>query len=134
MTVEQAKAAGYQVFEGTVHVCDGEELVELQGIDIDPALAGNGGTYAVLAFDSAVEVTGEQSDGSGKDTRLSEMLGIAEYTEYSSFVDEYGDLDACVAHDGQHVTIAALADNIRFPSDVRLPLGEPSASEIIWLS
>ncbi len=134
LTEETAVAQGYQVFKGTVHVCTAEELVKLQGVDIDPAVAGGGGTYAVLAFDQETQVTGESADGSGQRTQAAKMLGIAEHTDYSSFVVEYGDLSLCKTLDGQHVTLAAKAGDIMFPSDVRLPIGEPQAKEVVVLS
>ena len=133
MTAETAAAKGYQVFEGTVHVFDAEELIDFQGIDIDPAAAGGGGTYAVLAFDQPTEVTGQSADGSGQRTKTCNMLGIAEHTDYGSFAVDYGDLDLCESFDGQHATIAAKAKDIGFPSDVRLPIGEPSAQNVVWL-
>ena len=133
VTVENAESLGYQVFEGTVRVCTAEELIELQKIDIDPAAAGGGGTYAVLVFDKPTDVTGMSADGSGERTESSNMLGIAEYTDYESFVVEYGNLDACKELDGQHVKVAALADSIMFPSDVRFPIGQPSANTSVFL-
>ena len=131
---EASSADGSQVFSGTVRVCTAEELIELQAIDIDPAAAGGGGTYAVLVFDEPTDVTGMSADGSGERTESSNMLGIAEHTDYESFVVEYGDLDACKALDGQHVTLSAKAQDIMFPSDVRLPIGEPSANTVEILS
>ena len=128
--VEAALAQGFQVFSGTVHVCTPEELIDLQGKDIDPAMVSNGGTYAVLVFDVPTEVAGMSADGSGERTETCNMLGIAEFTEYDSFVIEYGNLDEWRALDGQPATIAVLAKDITFPSDVRLPIGEPSASEV----
>ena len=130
----EAIAQGYQVFEGVVRVCTVEELVKLQGADIDPAVVGNGGTYAVLVFDQPADVTGMLADGSGETTRTAAMLGIAEHTDYGSFVVEYGDLDLCKSLDGKHVAVGAKAQDIMFPSDVRLPLGEPAADESIILS
>lgn len=134
LTEETAVAQGYQVFKGTVHVCTAEELVKLQSVDIDPAVAGGGGTYAVLAFDQETQVTGESADGSGQRTQAAKMLGIAEHTDYSSFVVEYGDLNQCKALDGQHVVLAAKAGDIMFPSDVRLPIAEPQAKNAVILS
>ena len=134
---EAANAAieqGYQVFSGVVHVCTPKELIELQGVDIDPAAASHDGTYAVLVFDVPTEVTGMSADGSGERTEIADMLGIAELTEYETFTVEYGDLEAYKALDGQEVLIAALADDIMFPSDVRLPIGQPAASAIEVLS
>lgn len=127
-------AQGYQVFKGTVRVCTAEELISLQGVSIDPAAAGGGGTYAVLVFDQPTNVIGESADGSGQRVELANMLGIAEHTDYSSFVVEYGDLDLCKSLDGQQVTLAAQATDIMFPSDVRLPIGEPSAKTVVMLS
>ena len=133
VTEENAAELGYQVFEGTMHVCSAEDLIELQAIDIDPAAAGGGGTYAVLVFDQPTDVVGQSADGSGERTESSEMLGVAEFTEYESFVVEYGDLEACKALDGQHVKLAAQTESIMFPSDVRLPIGQPSAKVTVIL-
>ena len=133
VTAENAADMGFQVFEGTIHVCSAEDLIELQAIDIDPAAAGGGGTYAVLVFDQPIEVTGLIADGSGERTETSDMLGIAEFTDYESFVVEYGDLEACEALDGQHVTLAAQTESIMFPTDVRLPIGQPSAKVTVVL-
>ena len=134
LTAESAAAQGYQVFEGTVRVVSPEELVELQGVDIDPAQASGGGTYAVLVFDQETDVTGMLADGSGEHTRSAKVLGIAEHTDYDGYAIDYGNLDSWRDLDGQHVTLAALAENIMFPTDVRLPLGEPSASSVTVLS
>lgn len=116
-----------------MRVVSAEELIKLQGVDIDPAAAGGGGTYAVLVFDKETDVTGQSGDGSGERTEPAKMLGIAEYTKYSNFVEEYGDLDACKSFDGQHVTIVAKAKDIWFPSDVSFPIGEPKAKTSVIL-
>ena len=135
MTEEQAKAQGYQVFKGTVRVCTAEELIELQAIDIDPAAASNGGTYAVLVFDQPTDVTGEVADGSGQRTESCNMIGIAEHTDFENIEPiEYGDLDKCKALDGQQATIAAKAEKIVFPTDVSFPIGQPKAKESVFLS
>lgn len=111
-----------------MHVVDAAALVELQGADIDPAVAGNGGTYAVLVFDSPADVVGMSADGSGERTETANMLGVAELTKYDSFVVEYGDLDTWKPLDGQRAVVAAKSADIMFPSDVRLPIGEPEAN------
>ena len=82
-------------------------------------------------LDQPADVTGESADGSGQRTESATMLGIAEHTDYETFVVEHGDLEACRALDGQHVTIAAKAQNIMFPTDVSLPIGEPKVYESI---
>ena len=88
----------------------------------------------MLAFDQPTQVAGMSADGSGQRTETANMLGIAEYTPYSSLTIEYGDLDMWKTHDGQHVKISAQASDITFPSDVRLPIGEPSANKVELLS
>lgn len=130
---EDAIAQGYQVFQGTVRVCTADELIKLQSIDIDPAAAGGGGTYAVLVFDAPTDVTGESGDGSGQRTESSKMLGIAEHTEYGTFVIDYGDLQKCRNLDGQKAEVAAKAQDIMFPSDVRLPIGQPAAKNATFI-
>ena len=94
----------------------------------------NGGTYAVLVFDEPTDVSGMGADGSGERTESAEMLGIGEYTDYGSFVSEYGDLSLWESLDGQRVTLAAQAQDIMFPSDVRLPIGEPAVHVSVVLS
>ena len=132
--IEKAKQNGYQIFEGTVHVVSAEDLIKLQGRNIDPAMASNGGTYAVLALDGPMSVTGESGDGSGQRVDTANMLGLAEFTNYSSFVVQYGDLEMWKPLDGQRATVGAKASDIWFPSDVRLPMGEPNANAVILLS
>ena len=120
---------GFQVFDGTVHVVDAAALIELQGLDLDPAAVGGGGTYAVLVLDQPTEVTGMSGDGSGERTDTATMIGIAEYTDYGmDVIVDYGDLESWKALDGAHVSIAAEARDIWFPSDVSLPVGEPRAN------
>jgi len=135
LTAAEAQAQGYQVFQGTVHVCSAEELLALQGkSDVDPAQVSHGGTYAVVAFDEALDVTGMYGDGSGETNRTATMLGVAELTEYDTFTVEFGDLEVWRSLDGQRVTVAAKAQDIWFPSDVRMPMGEPTANTVQLLA
>ncbi len=127
---EDAIAQGNQVLEGTVRVTNAEEIIKMQGVDVDPAAVSNGGTYAVLVFDSEKDITGMLADGSGEVTRKSKMFGIGEHTDYESFVIEYGDLDLWKSLDGKQVKIAAKAEDIWFPTDARLPLNEPSSKTV----
>ena len=128
MTEQEALAQGYQVVKGTMRVLSAEELIDLQGQD-QQAAAGQEGTYAVVVFDSPTDVSGMQADGSGQTTRSAKLIGVATANKYTNF----GDVDACKALDGQQVAVAAKADVVGFPSDVRLPIGEPTASESIIL-
>ena len=115
-------------------VGDAAAIIARQGSDISPSVAGgDNGEYAILVFDAPTQVTGQLGDGSGETTRTANMLGIAEYTPYNSFDVKYGDLDLCKSLQGQHQTVAVKSQNIMFPSDVRLPINEPSAREIVFL-
>lgn len=120
---DKAFAEGYQVFEGTVRVLSAEDLASFQGVD--PRVAeGVGGTYAVLVFDASIQVSGMGADGSGMRRQGATMLGMASQTSYGSS----GDIGMWKAHDGEHLVIAAMAEDIVFPSDVSLPVGEPKTS------
>ena len=83
------------------------------------------GDYAVVIFGQPITVYGMASDGSGKTSQASSMLGVAAKAKY----EDYGDLASWRAYDGQTVVVAATQEDIWFPSDVRLPLGEPAADE-----
>ncbi len=134
LSEEQAVAQGYQVLKGTVRVMGAEELIKQQGVDVDPSAVSNGGTYAVLIFDAETKVNGMYSDGSGEGTRESKMLGIGENTTFDTFVVEYGDLELWKSLDGQQVKVATKAEDVWFPSDARLPLGEPYSKSVQLVS
>ena len=116
------------MFEGTLRVLTAEELAALQ--NVDPRVAsGIDGAYAVLVFDAEIQVSGMGTDGSGMRRQGAKMLGVAEQTKYGSS----GDLSFWRTYDGQHIAVAAMAENIWFPSDVRLPVGEPATANAIVL-
>ena len=131
---EDAIAQGNQVLKVTVRVANAEEIIKMQGVDVDPAAVSNGGTYAVLVFDGEMEVTGMLADGSGEVTRKSKMIGIGEHTDFDNFVVEYGNLDLWKSLDGKQITIAAKAQDIWLPTDARLPLNEPSSKTVQLVS
>ena len=109
-----------------------QELTKLQGVD--SSMFPENGTYAVLVFDEPFQVSGQGADGSGTRRQSASMLSVAEYADYGSFVVNSGDIDAWVNFDGKHLTLGATAEQIMFPSDVRLPIGEPSAPDaiVVW--
>ena len=116
---------GQQVFEGQLRILSASELASMQGAP--EAGYAEDGEYAVVFFDQPITVYGMSGDGSGGRSQTASMLGVAEYSSYDSFVSEFGDLDSWRPYDGQTVTVAAAQEDIWFPSDVRLPLGEPTA-------
>ena len=100
------------------------ELANLQGIDPDMFTAN--GTYAVLEFDAPFQVSAMSGDGSGMRRQSASMLGVAEYTDYGSFVINEGNIDYWTNLDGKHMTLGAMPEQTWFPSDVSLPVGEPT--------
>ena len=127
--VNSALNQGYQIFEGTLHVMTTTELANLQGIDPDMFTAN--GKHVVLEFDAPFQVSGMGSDGSGMRRQSASMLGVAEHTDHGSFVVDKGDVDYWLNLDGAHMTLGAMADQIWFPSDVSLPVGEPSTESAV---
>ena len=123
----EAQSNGLEVFEGTLRILSADELMELQ--QADPHMPEMDGTFAVLVFDQATDVVGQSGDGSGERTDTATMLGVAEYTEYSNTVVDKGDLESWRAYDGQRIAVAAYPEEVWFPSDVSLPIGEPRTGE-----
>ena len=132
VAVDEALGKGYQIFEGTLRVLSTEDLANLQGVD--PAMFTGDGMHAVLVFDAPFQVSGMGADGSGARRQGASMLGVAEYSDYGSFVIDKGDVDAWVNFDGKHLVLGAVAEQIWFPSDVSLPVGEPSTQDaiVVW--
>ena len=125
---DKANKEGYQVFEGTLMILTADELASMQGVD--PKVAeGIEGTYAVLVFDAPIQVSGMGADGSGMRRQSATMLGVAEQTKYAT----KGSIDSWKAYKGQDIAIAAMAEDIWFPSDVSLPVGEPRTADAIVL-
>ena len=126
--IDKAFAEGYQVFEGTLRVLSADDLAAMQGVD-PRVVSGAEGTYAVLVFDAGIQVSGMGADGSGMRRQGATMLGVAQETKYGSS----GDLGSWQGHDGQHIAVAAMAEDIWFPSDVSMPVGEPRTANALQL-
>ena len=57
------------------------------------------------------------------------MLSVASKTKYTTA----GDIDSWRAYDGKHIAVAAKAEDIMFPSDVSMPVGEPRTDKAVML-
>ena len=90
---------------------------------------GDDGTYAVLTFDAPIQVSGMSGDGSGTRRQGATMLSVASKTKYTTA----GDIDSWRAYDGKHIAVAAKAEDIMFPSDVSMPVGEPRTDKAVML-
>ena len=122
-----------------MRVLDVEGLLDLQKqyrdmSGLDASMFNGDGTFAVLVLDEPTEVTGMYGDGTGPGTEEATILGIGEYSDYGyDVVVDYGDLDQWRQLDGQNVVITAVVDDIWFPSDVSLPIGEPRVNNCTLL-
>lgn len=133
--IADARAAGLDVYSGTMRVLKPEDLLALQGYDSFP----NGpetGYYVVLVLDEGAEVTARNGDGQGSSTRPAQLIEIAHSTRDDyGYQSEQGNPTTYLERDGVPTTIAVDPDETWFPSDTSLPLGEPycySAQVLNW--
>lgn len=131
--IAAAKAQGKQVFEGTIRILSHSELTGLQGIsDPNPDYSGNFKyeKYAILVLDETQTVTGMSGDGSGMQTDSAKLLCVGVY--YPG-VDSVDTTPEWVPYNGKRVVVAGTAEDVGWPSDTSLPLGEPrGGGEIIF--
>ena len=131
--IAAAKAQGKQVFEGTIRILNHAELTGLQGIsDPNPDYSGTFKyeKYAILVFDRTQTVTGTSGDGTGMQTDSAKLLCVGAY--YAG-VDSVDTTPEWVPYNGKRVVVAGTAEEVGWPSDTSLPLGEPrGGGEIIF--
>lgn len=131
--IAAAKAQGKQVFEGTIRIMNHAELVGFQGVpEPNPDYSGTFKyeKYAILVFDGTQIVTGMSGDGSGMQTGSAKLLCVGAY--YPG-VDSVDTTPEWVPYNGKRVVVAGTAEDVGWPSDTSLPLGEPrGGGEIIF--
>lgn len=131
--IAAAKAQGKQVFEGTIRIMNHAELVGFQGVsDPNPDYSGTFKyeKYAILVFDGTQTVTGMSGDGSGMQTGSAKLLCVGAY--YAG-VDSVDTTPEWVPYNGKRVVVAGTAEDVGWPSDTSLPVGEPrGGGEIIF--
>ena len=123
--IAAAKAQGKQVFEGTIRIMNHAELVGFQGVpESNPDYSGTFKyeEYAILVFDGPQTVTGMSGDGTGMQTDSAKLLCVGAY--YAS-VDSVDTTPEWVPYNGKRVVVAGPAEDVGWPSDASLPLGEP---------
>lgn len=132
-SIEAARASGAQVFEGTVRVLSYNEVLQLQGV-ADPNPGTDAGSqFAILVFDRTTDVKGHNGGDPGMRTEAAKMLLLDSYD-----VSQWGStgspekVNRWKAVNGKHVVVAC--KDIWFPSDTRLPLGEPGTDDAKLLS
>lgn len=131
--IAAAKAQGKQVFEGTIRIMNHAELVGFQGVsDPNPDYSGTFKyeKYAILVFDGTQTVTGMSGDGSGMQTGSAKLLCVGAYYPGVSSVDT---TPKWVPYNGKRVVVAGTAEDVGWPPDTSLPVGEPrGGGEIIF--
>ena len=131
--IAAAKAQGKQVFEGTIRIMNHAELVGFQGVsDPNPDYSGTFKyeKYAILVFDGTQTVTGMSGDGDGMQTGSAKLLCVGAY--YPG-VDSVDTTPEWVPYNGKRVVVAGTAEDVGWPSDTSLPVGEPRGDvEIIF--
>ena len=105
------------VLTGTINDYDYNGVIEVQG-EPDPngPYTDRSERYVVFVLDKPQEMILEQGDGSGE--KVSGVVRMIYIGPYSNLGQYYG----------QHVTVSVDPDEMIWPSDTRMPLGQPSGS------
>lgn len=102
-------------YSGTVYVFSSDdEMAKGLGISNPNGSSSYKSASAVLKLDSAVSVTAKNGDGSGSRSGTANYILLAGGSNASSWS----------SYDGKHVTVSA--PSLSWPSDTRMPVGEPS--------
>jgi len=103
------------VLTGTINDYDYNGVIEVQG-EPDPngPYTDRSERYVVFVLDKPQEMILEQGDGSGE--KVSGVVRMIYIGPYSNLGQYYG----------QHVTVSVDPDEMIWPSDTRMPLGQPS--------
>ena len=122
--IKQAQADGLDVFQGVVRVMTGAELAQFQGVDLAAIYGGAAEaeantTYVLLLLNHDTAFECQSGDGMGLRTDTASMISLTGQ-----------DLSYWTSRNLQTVTIAIDPTQTWWPSDVRLPLGEPYTSYV----
>ncbi|MDD7465158.1 MAG: hypothetical protein PUK59_02825 [Actinomycetaceae bacterium] len=134
--IDDARAAGKQVFTGTVRLMDIEQLIKWKlddglaemncGPDLERCVDD---VYAVLLFDSPQDVEAINIDH--ERVRRENKVGLSLATSY-----EPEKLESWRTYDGQVVTVSLSGDKMWWQSDSSFPTGLPRAYnadvQVIW--
>ena len=128
--IADAEASGRIVITGTLRIMTATELCALyEGVPEDMAeqFGGDESRYAVVLFDEPqmLEVMHSGDYGTPYEGEAS-MVAVA-IDENNEWGHE-GDMSLWEPYDGQVVTVSIDPVETLFPSDVRLPMGEPHTS------
>ncbi len=117
---------------GTLAVLTAEEVLEMQGSEMDPSVTGDepDDLYAILLFDEP-QVLYSHAPGDPDEMmyRETDMLLVANNGRF-----EQGDITQWEPYDGKQVTVQVSPYDIWNPSDARLPVGCPRANNVVFIS
>lgn len=120
------------VLSGTCSVLTAEELLKLQEIDTDPYSLGyeSDDRFALILLDGTQTL---YSHAPGEPDLMTyqdaDMLLVASVTRHSA-----GDIAQWEPYNGMHVTVQVSPYDIWNPSDVRLPVGQPRADNVVLIA
>lgn len=133
--VEDAEAAGRLVITGTLQILDGVELCQLQEApqEMIDSIANTDSRYALVVFDEPQMLCVMHSGDFGEPYE-GEATMVAVAIDESNDWGHEGDMSIWEPYDGQVVTVSIDPNETLFPSDVRLPLGQPhtSSAELLF--
>ena len=113
------------VLTGTVIICDYDGIVELQG-EPDPAAMYytedywdevRSRIYQVIVLDTPQTLRLLSGGGDGYSEHEASMIALWSVEDMSRY-------------EGQHITFSIDPSNTRWPSDTRLPIGQPGTTDI----
>ncbi len=111
--IQGEQAAGRTVLTGTVNTYSYDEVVELQGMpDWNPPRYRD---YRIIVIDEPQIIRGRSVDG---------------YQESTVRLILIDDADIPAGYDGQNITFSIHPDTLWWPSDTRLPVGQPGTKDI----
>lgn len=133
--VEEAEASGRLVITGTLRIVTATELCELQEAPAEMAesFGGDASSYAIVVFDEPQMLAVMHSGDFGTPYEGEASMVAVAIDEDNEWGHE-GDMSVWEPYDGQVVTVSIDPNETLFPSDVRLPMGQPhtSSAELLF--
>ncbi len=132
--VEQAEADGRIVVTGTLRIYSGAELAKIQNFNLQEKMGNSGDNfqYAVVQFAEPTSLTIAASGDMGALTEGEATMVCLAVSEPDW--DNYeGDLSFWEQYKDEIVMVSLDPEDTWWPSDVRLPIGEPHTSTAEFL-
>ena len=132
--VADAEAEGRLVITGTLRIVNATELCELQEVPAEAAegFGGDASRYALVVFDEPQMLVVMHSGDFGTPYEGEATMVAVAIDEDNEWGHE-GDMSVWEPYDGQTVTVSIDPAETLFPSDVRLPMGQPHTATAEFL-